>query len=66
MPAREVYWAEMKKSVPTEVYDGERLLPGNRLPGPAVIETADTTVVVRPGQAVRVDGFGNFEFNLQG
>ena len=66
LPAREVYWAERKKTALTEVYDGERLLPGNHLPGPAVIETADTTVVVHPGQTVRVDGFGNFEFNLQG
>ena len=33
------------------VYDAERLRPGNELPGPAVLEAEDTTVLVRSGAA---------------
>jgi N-methylhydantoinase A len=46
------------------VFDGERLLAGNRVEGPAIVETADTTVVVHPGTALKVDALGNFEINL--
>jgi N-methylhydantoinase A len=34
---------------PTPVYDGTRLRPGNLLPGPAVVEETNTTIVVFPG-----------------
>jgi N-methylhydantoinase A len=61
---RPVYWAELKQVVDTPVYDGARLLPGARLDGPTVIETTDTTVVVRPGRWLEVDAFGNFAINF--
>lgn len=41
------------------VYDRARLRPGQRLQGPAVIEQLDTTVIVHPGDTVRVDAAGN-------
>jgi N-methylhydantoinase A len=62
--SRAVWWAERKQSVDTPVYDGGALRPGNRVTGPAVIETPDTTVVVHPGQSMRIDHFGNFEITL--
>src|SRR5574341_1004261 len=62
--ARAVYWAERKAVVDTPVYDGQALRPGNRLAGPAVIETPDTTVVVHPGQSLRIDAYRNFEIGL--
>jgi N-methylhydantoinase A len=62
---RSVYWAELKKAVQTPIYDGAPLAPGNRIAGPAVIETADTTVAVHPGRTLRVDAFGNFEINFK-
>ena len=34
----------------TPIYDRERLLSGNRLRGPAIIEQMDSTTVVHPGQ----------------
>jgi N-methylhydantoinase A len=43
---REIYWPDLKKKRPTAVYDGERLVSGNSVPGPAIVETSDTTVVV--------------------
>ena len=61
---RPIYWAELKQVVDTPVYDGAHLLPGARLDGPTVIETTDTTVVVRPGRWLEVDAFGNFAINF--
>ncbi len=58
---RSIYWADLKKTAATPIYDGALLAPGNRIKGPAVIETTDTTVVVHPGRSLRVDAFGNFE-----
>jgi N-methylhydantoinase A len=43
----------------TAIYDRASLLPGQRFAGPAIIEQADTTAVIEPGMAARVDGFGN-------
>lgn len=65
-PTRAMYWGEHRDTVETPVYDGLALVPGNRVPGPTVVETPDTTVVVRPGQALRVDEFGNFELLVNG
>jgi N-methylhydantoinase A len=47
--------------VRTPIYDGARLVAGNRVAGPAVVETTDTTIVVHPRRTLRVDAFGNFE-----
>ena len=47
--------------IDTPVYDGHRLVPGNGLEGPAIVELDTTTVVVHPGQALRMDAYGNFE-----
>ena len=41
------------------IYDGEKLEPGMSFAGPAVIEDPGTTVVVHPGQARSIDGYGN-------
>lgn len=57
---RDIYWAEWRALAATPVYDGYRLLPGNELDGPCVIETTTTSIVVHPGQRVEVDALGNF------
>src|ERR1700687_3165122 len=61
---RDIYWADLKKAVRSPVYDGALLVPGNRVVGPAVIETTDTTVVVHPRRSLKVDAFGNFEISF--
>ena len=61
---RDIYWPELGKRRSTPVYDGERLVSGNRIAGPAIAETADTTVVVQPGNRLRVDPLGNFELTF--
>jgi N-methylhydantoinase A len=55
---RPIQWESVKK---TPVYDGEKLAIGNRIKGPAIVETSDTTVVVHPGRTLTVDSLGNFE-----
>ncbi len=57
---RLIYWAEWKKQAPSPIYDGYRLLPGNAIEGPCVIETTTTSIVVHPGQRVEVDALRNF------
>jgi N-methylhydantoinase A len=61
---RAVFWEELRRLEATPVFDGEILLPGNHVSGPAVIETPDTSVALRPGQTLRVDEFGNFEIAI--
>jgi len=62
---REIYWPDLGGHRPTPVYDGDRLLIGNRIEGPAVVETADTTVVVHPRTTLRLDELGNFELTFK-
>lgn len=57
---RSVYWSGPRQRIDTPVYDGSRLLSGNALPGPVLVETPHTTVVVHPGQKLTVDTWGNF------
>ena len=58
---RQIYWPELGKRRATPVYDGELLASGNKIAGPAIVETADTTVVVQPRTQLHVDELGNFE-----
>jgi N-methylhydantoinase A len=61
---RDIYWPDLGKRKATPVYNGELLANGNRISGPAIVETADTTVVVQPGTKLRVDELGNFELTF--
>jgi N-methylhydantoinase A len=63
-PARSIYWPDHGKFRSTPVYDGEKLVTGNRIAGPAIVETADTTVAVHPKATLRVDRFSNFELTF--
>jgi N-methylhydantoinase A len=40
---------------PTRIYDRDRLRPGHRLDGPAIVTEFDSTTVVLPGYAAEVD-----------
>jgi len=62
---RKIYWHEKKKLLDTPIFDGALLVPGNRIKGPAVVETTDTTVAVPPGCSLVVDRFGNFEIGFR-
>ena len=64
VPLRPVYWPEFGRQVDTPIYRPEHLAPGNIVAGPAIIEPTVTTIVVRPGQQAKLDGFGNIVITL--
>jgi N-methylhydantoinase A len=63
---RPVYWSELGDFESTPVLGGEHLVPGNVVPGPAIIQVPDTTVVVHPFQTARIDAYGNVLIDLGG
>ena len=50
----------------TQVYRAEHLGPGAVLPGPAIVERPDTTIVVGLGQRAEVDPYGHVILHLNG
>jgi N-methylhydantoinase A len=56
---REVFFSEAGGLVSTSVYDRYRLLQGDAICGPAIIEEIDSTTVIHPGYTGKVDGYGN-------
>ena len=63
---REVYFAETGGFKMTPVYSRSRLAPGAHVDGPAIIEEAESTVVVGPRARVVVDDAGNLVMHLSG
>ena len=59
LATREVWLPEAKGFVATPVYDREKLGPGHRMNGPAIVEQMDATTVVLPGQTATVDAHLN-------
>ena len=64
--SRDVYYAEIGTKASTPVYDRDRLLGGNRIGGPALIEEHASTTVVLPGDELEVDSFGNLRITVGG
>jgi N-methylhydantoinase A len=50
----------------TPCYDGGRIVPGNVIIGPAIVEEATTTVVIPPGCEAMVDAFNNYLVTVGG
>src|SRR5215470_6662958 len=63
---RPVYWSELGDFDLTPVFWGERLVAGNVVPGPAIIQVPDTTIVVHPFESARIDPYGNVLVDLHG
>jgi len=57
-------WFDGEASVDTPVYDRAKLLPGQTLAGPAVIEQLDATTVLGPGDQCAIDRVGNLIVEL--
>jgi N-methylhydantoinase A len=55
--AREVWFDGAYRT--TELYDRLQLPVGARIPGPAILEQADTTILIEPGMQGEVDRFGS-------
>jgi N-methylhydantoinase A len=62
---RAVYFETHDGYVDTPVYDGARVQPGNLIPGPAIIEEPDTTIIVYPGQEAMLDHYQMYVIELQ-
>jgi len=45
--------------LPTQIYDRAKLVPGNRIDGPAIVTEFDSTTVVLAGHAAEVDRYLN-------
>ncbi len=56
---REAHFEEFGKFVPTSVFDFDALKPGAEIPGPAIIETPVTTIVVNPTDRAAMDELRN-------
>ena len=52
---RNVYSASVQDYIDTDIYDGDRLVPGNCVQGPAVIEESRTSIVLFSGQRATLD-----------
>jgi 5-oxoprolinase (ATP-hydrolysing) len=61
--ARRVYFPG-SGYVECHVYERHRLEPGGRLPGPAIVEEAEATTLVGPGDRFHVDERGNLVIDL--
>ena len=57
--ARPVYFEECDGFTDAPVYDGDKLSPGMRFTGPAIVEEVTTTTIVIPDWGCEVDVFGN-------
>lgn len=56
---REVWLPEAGGFIPCPVYDRDRLQPGHRFQGPAIVEQMDATTVILPGMTARVEPYAN-------
>ncbi|MGB9879258.1 MAG: hypothetical protein ACPLRM_00725, partial [Anaerolineae bacterium] len=61
---REIFWPDRMERMPSQVFDGSRLRPGNAVCGPAVVELPYTGIAVGVGQTLVCDDFGNFVLRL--
>jgi N-methylhydantoinase A len=61
---REIFVAKRDGLAPADIYDFNRLEPGNVVTGPAVLHTPITTIVVQDEQVARLDEFRNVVIEL--
>jgi N-methylhydantoinase A len=57
---RDAYFEETESFVKTPVYDGDKLMSGNILEGPCIVEERLTTVVIPPTFKMRVGEYGDY------
>ncbi len=63
---RKVWFAELQAFAPAEIYDRYRIAPGTRIAGPALIEEAESTIVVGPSAVAEVDARSNVIVTIGG
>jgi len=65
MAERPAYFRDLGGMTNTCVYQGNKLVHGNFIEGPAVIEETTTTVVIPPGATATVTKWGNYSIDIQ-
>lgn len=63
--SRRPVWFDATASIDTPVYDRASLPAGFALPGPAIVEQVDSTVVVPPGTRAEVDKYLNLLIHVK-
>lgn len=61
---RRVYFEETQTFLDTKIFERERLLAGNVIEGPAIIEESNATTLIHPGMVGRVDPYGAILIHL--
>jgi N-methylhydantoinase A len=61
---RKVYFPEAGDFVETNVYDRAALPAGIKIDGPAIVEEAESTLVVGPNATMHADATGNLIVDL--
>ena len=56
---RKVFFGTEHGALATEIYNRDRLEPGHKISGPAIVEQLDTTTVIHPEQEATVDEYAN-------
>lgn len=64
--SRKAYFQAARGFVDTPTFARTKLLAGNRIEGPALIEEHASTTVVLPGDSVEVDAIGNLVIAISG
>lgn len=54
---RDAYWHELGHFQSTDIYEQSLIEPGNIIEGPAIIEAADTNIVLPPGRTYTVNEY---------
>jgi N-methylhydantoinase A len=55
---RKVYFEENQAFLDTRIFERERLLAGNVIEGPAIVEESNATTLIYPGMVGKVDPYG--------
>ncbi|MEM7342792.1 MAG: hydantoinase/oxoprolinase family protein [Chloroflexota bacterium] len=61
---RSAYFFELDDFIDTPVYDRYLLRPGMQLSGPAIVEERESTAILRPDMAGRIDEYLNLHIQL--
>ena len=61
---RKAYFKSAGEFISTKVYDGRKLIYGNKLEGPAIIEEPGTTIIVPPKWSIDVNSTGDYMMKL--
>lgn len=56
---RQAYFDQSSGFVSCNIYHRDAVAPGSVITGPAILEGMDSTVVINPGWAGQIDGYGN-------